>query len=136
MTPVYKKDDPENPDNYRPISITGAISKVFEKLLHNPFETYVNEKKVYSPTQFNFRKNFSSRDTLLYCTEKFRCYLDGNLFFAAVMLDLSKTFDSINHEIVTHKLNLLGYFSSACDLITFFLDQRIQKTVVNNYESD
>ena len=35
VTPVYKKDDPENPDKYRPISITGAISTVFEKLLHN-----------------------------------------------------------------------------------------------------
>ena len=52
------------------------------------------------------------------------------------MLDLSKAFDSINHEILTHKLNLLGFSSSACNLINFFSDQRIQKTVVNNYESD
>ena len=136
VTPVYKKDDPENPDNYRPISITGAISKVFEKLLHNQIETYVNEQKLYTPTQFGFRKNFSSIDALLYCTEKFRCYLDENLFVAAVMLDLSKAFDSINHEILTHKLNLLGFSSSACNLITSFLDQRIQKPVVNIYESD
>ena len=71
VTPVYKKDDPENPDNYRPISITRAISKVFEKLLHNQNETYVNGKKLYTPTQFGFRKNFSSIDALLYCTEKF-----------------------------------------------------------------
>ena len=96
----------------------------------------MNEKKLYTPTQFGFRKNFSSIDALLYCTEKFRCYLDENLFVAAVTLDLSKAFDSINHGILTHKLNLLGFSSSACNLITSFLDQRIQKTVVNNYESD
>ena len=96
----------------------------------------MKEKKLYTPTQFGFGKNFLSIDALLYCTEKLRCYLDGNLIFAAVMLDLAKAFDSINHEILTHKLNLLGFSSSACDLITSFLDQRIQKTVVNNYESD
>ena len=58
MTPVYKKDDPENPYNYRPISITGAISKVFEKLPNNQIETYVIEKKLYTPTQFGSRKIF------------------------------------------------------------------------------
>ena len=126
VTPVYKKDDPENLDNYRPKSITRAISKIFEKLLHNQIETYVNEKKLYTPTQFGFRKKFSSIDALLYCTEKFRCYLDENLFVAAVMPDLSKAIDSINHKILTHKLNLLGFSSSACNLITSFLDQRIQ----------
>ena len=90
VTPVYKNDDPENPDKYRPISITGAISKTFEKLLHHQIETYVNEKKLYTPTQFGFRKNFSSKEVLLYCKEKFRCCLDENLFVAAVMPDLFK----------------------------------------------
>ena len=52
------------------------------------------------------------------------------------MLDLSKAFDSINHQILTHKLTLLGFSSSACNLVIFFLDQRIQKTVVDNYVSD
>ena len=52
------------------------------------------------------------------------------------MLDLSKAFDSINQEILTHKLNLSGFSSSACNLITSFLDQRIQKSVDNIYESD
>ena len=34
VLPIYKKEDPELPENYRPISITGALSKVFEKLLY------------------------------------------------------------------------------------------------------
>ena len=31
VTPIYKQEDPELPENYRPISITGALSNVFEK---------------------------------------------------------------------------------------------------------
>ena len=52
VTPIYIKEDPELPENYRPISITGALSKVFEKLLYKQINEYLIFQKLLGNTQF------------------------------------------------------------------------------------
>ena len=69
VTPIYKKDDPELPENYRPISISGALSKIFEKLLYKQINDYTISQKLLSNTQFGFRISYSTIDAILYCTE-------------------------------------------------------------------
>ena len=78
VTPIYKKEDPELPENYRPISITVALSKVFEKLLYKQINEYLISQKLLSNTQFGFRTSYSTIDAILYCTEAFRKAKDNN----------------------------------------------------------
>ena len=72
VCPVFKQGDTEDPSNYRPISKTAAISKVFEKAIREQIIQYSNKNNLLSQVQFGFRKNFSATDALVYATEKIR----------------------------------------------------------------
>ena len=77
ITPIHKRGDTENPLNYRPISITPALSKVLEILIKDQIEEHLSKYNLLSKTQFGFRKNFSTVDALVYLTETVRQKLDG-----------------------------------------------------------
>ena len=72
VLPLFKKDDPEDPIIYRPISLTGALAKVFEILLRDQILAYLEKNMLLATTQFGYRKKVSTTDALLYCTEKIR----------------------------------------------------------------
>ena len=133
---LYKKEDPELPENYRPISITGSLSKVFEKLLCKQINENLISKKTLSNTQFGFRTSYSTTDAILYCTEAFRRAIDNNKTVACSLLDLSKAFDSVDHTYLKQKLKGLNFFKEAIEMISSFITNRSQKTIVNNAESD
>ena len=112
--PVFKKGDTEDPSNYRPISITAAISKIFEKVIREQIMEYLNENKLLSQVQFGSRKNFSATDALVYATEKLRKEIDCNQIVTAAFLVLSKAFDSISHEILLEKLRKFISIKKQC----------------------
>ena len=72
VCPVIKKVVTEDPNNYRPISITAAISKTFKKVIREQIMEYLNKNKLLSQTQFGLRKSFSAADALVYATEKIK----------------------------------------------------------------
>ena len=80
VTPIYKKGNREDPCNYRPISITSALSKIFEKVLRKQMKEYLEENQLLSETQFGFRARFSTTDAVLYATETIRKKLDCKIF--------------------------------------------------------
>ena len=79
-----------------------------------------------SKTQFGFRPKFSTIDALLYATESWRGHLDKNKYTAVAALDLSKAFDSIDHEILLIKLLELGFSEKSCALLKNYLTDRHQ----------
>ena len=88
VTPMFKKDDPDNPESYRPISVTSFLSKIFERLRQKQIAHFLHNERVYSETQFGFRNNYSTIDALLFCTESFRLAVDNNKLITAALLDL------------------------------------------------
>ena len=135
VVPIYKSGDIEDPTNYRPISITSALSKVFEKVIQNQIVEFLDDTKLLSPHQFGFRANFSTADALLYATEKIRFDIDNKNVVAAA-LDLSKAFDSISHEILLQKLHNLNFSENSIAMIRSFLKRRLQKVVLETTSSD
>ena len=91
---AFKKDNPLDVINYRPISVTNAFSKIFEKQT----STYLSKHSILNPNQLGFRKNFSTNDALLLLTETIRTELDKKNMVQAALSDLSKAIDSISHE--------------------------------------
>ena len=136
VCPIFKKGDTEDPNNYRPISITATLSKVFEKVICEQITNYIDINKLFSPVQFGFRKNISTIDALVFTTEKIRKEIDNNHFVAAAFLDLSKAFDSISHEILIKKLEILHFYPNAISLIQSFLTGRTQRVVLSTSKSD
>ena len=86
--------------------------------------------------QFGFRKNISTTDALVFTTEKIRKEIDNNHFVAAAFLELSKTFDSISHEILLKKLETLHFDQNAISLLQCFLTGRTQRVVLSTSKSD
>ena len=135
ITPLFKEGDLDDPPNYRPISSTPALAKVFESLIKQQIDEYVHKNALLSKTQFGFRKKFSTTDALVYLTGKIRCNKNKKKITAAAFLDLSKAFDSINHKLMIQKLSILGFSIPAQNLITSYLSNRTQRVIINNVKS-
>ena len=127
----YIKSGPKNlADNYRPISILSAISKIFEKILHKQLFAYLNNNNLISKHQFGFRPMHSTADALLHSTNEWYRNMDDGMLNIAVFLDLKKAFDTVNHEILIGKLNFLGMQPCALNLITSYLENRSQRCML------
>ena len=103
----YKKDDKQqlqqlvvDCNNYIPISLLPNLSKIFEKLVHQKLTLFVEKNEQLYQFQFAFRSKHSTPHALISLTEKIHDALDKNLFTCRVFIDLSKAFDTINHNIV------------------------------------
>ena len=129
IVPLYKKDDPEEPNNYRPISITPCFSKIIETILRDQICQHLHDNKLLSKNHYGFRKKFSTIDSLLFCTEFIRNKTDINNFVTAAFLDLSKAFDSINCDILDIKLGNLGFDESSKNLLRSFVTNRRQSPI-------
>ena len=97
VTPIFKKGENSLPEDYRPISITSSLAKVFERLLREQTLEYHEKFALLSNTQFGFRNKVSTIDALVYCTETIGYHINNNNFITAALLDLPKALDSINH---------------------------------------
>ena len=116
LTPVFKKAEDTYKGNYHPVSILTALSKVYEKVMYD--QMYA---AFYCHLSFNlsgFLKNHSCCTALLKMTEDWRRSLDNREVVAAVAVDLSKAFDSINHNLLLAKLKAYGFSASALKLMS------------------
>ena len=89
-----------------------------------------------TPFQFGFRKNISTQDALAYVTESIRNQIDSKKIVHAALLDLSKAFDSVSHEVLIEKMLSLGFTNGAIALIASFLNKLVQRVNVNGIFSD
>ena len=114
ITPVHKRDDITNKENYRPISLLSCLSKIFEKIMQKQMIVYIENH--LSPFLCGYRKGYNAQHALLSLLEKWRIVLDENGYGASLLMDLSKAFDTLNHDLliansvhmfsINHHLNL------------------------------
>ena len=102
VTPVFKKKDPLDKTNYRPVSVLPPVSKIFERLMQKQINEHIKNK--LSPYLCGYRKGFSTQYALLSLIERWKKILDEKGFGGAVLMDLSKAFDTLNYEQLIAKL--------------------------------
>ena len=120
--------------NYRSISILPSISKILEKITYNRLLDFVTKNEIFSPHQYGFRPNRSTYMAIydLYC--KITSDLDNKHYSLGIFLDLSKTFDTLNHDILD-KLYAYGIRGLANSWIKNYLSDRKQYVSYNNTNS-
>lgn len=122
---------PKSGTEYRPIAILPFLSKVFEKLLHEQINSYINESGLLTENQSGFRLKHSCITTLIDVVEDVRREIDDNHVGILVLLDHSKAFDSVDHGILCSKLRHVFHFSSTSTrLIQSYLKFRSQSVFV------
>ena len=130
VTPVFKKGNRNQKDNYRPISILPIISKIFEKLICRQLSNHFDN--IFSKFQCGFRKGFSAQHCLLLMIGKWKKAVDNNKVFGAILTDLSKAFDCICHDLLVAKLHAYGLSLPALKMIQDYLLNRKQRTKVGS----
>ena len=126
---IHKKDDKTDKENYRPISILPNLSKVYERLMYNQIYPYFDT--LISKFQCGFRKGFNAQYCLLAMIEKCKT-LDKGGETGAVLTDLSKAFDYINHNLLIAKLDVYGFEKQSIDFPHPYLTKRKQRIKVDS----
>ena len=129
VTPIHKKNDPLNKSNYRPVSVLPIFSKVYEKVIEIQLADYFD--KIFNPFLCAFRRGHGCQTTLLRLLEDWHEALDKNQYVATVLMDLSKAFDCVPHDILLDKLSAYGISSHSVSLLKSYLSNRKQQIKVN-----
>ena len=117
-----KKNSTLDKENYRPVSILPILSKLYERainaqlmnLFETKFHTYLSA----------FRPGYGCQSTLLRIMEDWKQALDDNKYVAAILMDLSKVFDCLPHDLLLLKLKYYGLSENALKLMKSYLTNR------------
>ena len=135
ITPLHKKLETVLKENYRPISLLPVVSKIFERIMQDQMKNFI--EKYLSQYLCGYRKDYNPQYALTYLIETWKKCLDGiDGIIGAVMMDLSKAFDTINHELLIAKLEAYGFSHDALHIVLDYLSDRWQRTKVNITFSD
>ena len=115
--------------NFRPISVLPTVSKLFERIMDKQIVVYITP--FLSSLLCGFRQGYSAQHALVRLLEKFKISLDEGGKAGAVLMDLSKAFDCIRHDLLIAKLHAYGFPQEALALINDYLTNRQQRVKVN-----
>ena len=96
---------------------------------------FLTVNKILYKYQFGFRKTHSTNLALLEVTEQIYANLNVNNYGLGIYLDFQKAFDTVNHNILLHKLNHYGIRGNVLNWFKSYLTDRKQFTFVNGTES-
>ena len=130
VIPVLKKEDPNNKANYRPISLSPIISKIFERVLFEQTEKF--SKKILSPKLCGFRKGHSIQHALLNLLKNWQKTFDKSGVIGTVLMDLSKAYNCLSHDLLIAKLAAYSSEDSATSLISDYLSKRYQRVKIGS----
>ena len=133
ITPIHKKEETVLKGNYRAVSILPSVSKIFERDMEEQISQYI--ETFLSPFLCGFRKGFSTQQCLMVMLEFWKRGIDKGKEGGALLTDLSKAFDCLNHELLIAKLEAYGFDHDSLLYIYSYLSNRKQRTKINNYFS-
>lgn len=133
IIPVAKKNAPSAPEDFRPISILPSISKAFERLLSTQIINHISINNLLTESQSGYRAKRSCNTAILKVMEDIRPAFDRGDITILVLIDFSKAFDTVNHDLLIMKLEkYFGFSRYASNLLKSYLSDRHQQVNSNN----
>ena len=135
VTPIFKKGDADDVNNYRPISILPITMKVFEKIVHFQVSEFLERNKIISQFQSGFRNGHSTDTAVSFVSDFILEEVAKKKYVGAVLIDLKKAFDTVDHMILLKKLFCFGIRDVPFDWFQSYLSDREQCTMVGDSKS-
>ena len=136
MTPVYKKGSKLECANYRPTTLLSNLDKIIEKIVHKTLVGFLNNQKVLYKNQFGFQKKFSTAHAIISLLENIEKAIDNKMSVCGVFVNLQKAFDTVDHNILLHKLSHYGIRDIANCWFSSYLSNRKQFVTINGFDSE
>ena len=133
IIPLHKGGNKQDMNNYRPISLLSALSKIMEKVVHHQTYNYV-ENKILTVSQFGFRKQRETAQAILAFMKNMK-ENDSKAYHMAIFIDIKKAFDTVSHELLLEKMSILGIRGTENLWFRNYLSGRLQSTVLGSKRS-
>ena len=132
INPIFKKGDRTKAANYRPISLTSHVIKIFERIVRKRIIDYLESNDKITDSQHGFRSGRSCFTQLLDHVDSILKNLQENKEVDVIYLDYAKAFDKVDHEILLRKLKKMGIHGKLFEWIKDFLTNKRYQTVLVN----
>ncbi|XP_014214529.1 uncharacterized protein LOC106643776 [Copidosoma floridanum] len=126
LSPLAKIRAPLSPADTRPIALLPALSKVFERILHQQIVRHLHRHGLLDPRQAGFRSGHSTQTALLRVTDDIRIAIDQRKVTLLVLFDFSRAFELVPHDKLLQKLHRLGFDHLVMAFIRSYLSGRVQ----------
>lgn len=136
VIPLHKSKDKRLATNYRPISLLIVISKLLEKIMHKRTYEFLQKNNLIYDSQYGFREKHSCENAVSELVGEITKNLELNKSTIAIFLDLSKAFDTLNHEVLLNKLDKYGIRGTSLDWYRSYLTGRQMRTKCNITSSE
>ena len=136
IMPILKKDKPANqPQSYRPISLTSCLGKVAERLVNERLYWWMEKSNIITPSQAGFRKGMRTMDHLIRFAQEAGDAFQDKDNVVAVFIDLKQAYDRIWRQGLFFKMQKLGIAGKMYNWIKDFLTQRTIQTICDGKTS-
>ena len=135
ITPVFKKGSRAKAVNYRPVSLTSHLVKLFERIVRKRMVTFIEDNRMFTASQHGFRSGRNCLTQLLHHIDDVLNDLSADANADVIYLDFAKAFDKVDHKILLKKLRSYGIGGRLYHWIESFLTGRNQFVVVEGCNS-
>ena len=135
IIPLHKKESKELMDNYRPVSLLNALSKIFERAVYNQLYEYFKNNNYFYKNQYGFRDEHSTELAANELIDRILGDLDKKRNPIVVYMDLSKAFDTLNHMILLKKLKYYGVNGTELEWFKNYISNRKQYVEIAGHQS-
>ena len=134
IVPVHKKGSTTTKSNYRPISLLPTVAKVFERLIAKQIAAFVEGS--LSKYLCGFRKGYSPQYALINMLRKWQACLNNSGKVGAILMDLSKAFDCLPHDLLIAKMAAYGFGRKSLQLFSSYLRNRMHRVFIGSSFSE
>ena len=136
VTAIYRRKGQRcDPGNYRPVSLTSQVGKLFERIMRDYLVKFLEENKLLRDSQHGFRTKRSCLTNLLEFLDLVSDYVDEGIPVDAVYLDFQKAFDKVSHSKLLFKMARYGIDDGVVRWVGNWLSGRRQRVVIEGVAS-
>ena len=136
VTPIFKKGEKHDINNYRPISVLPIITGIFERYISTCLIGFLDEHKLIYENQSGFRRHHSCQTALTKMVDNWFTAMNNDEVVGAVLLDLSKAFDLVSHQILKQKLSAYKFSQLSQSWFDSYLSNRFQQVHISGKLSE